>query len=442
MLKIIRFLCGYVVFTVKGSVPEVFINKATKSGVRLFNIKKQKEFLYCSVIASEYFALRRIAKQSCVKLKIKNKCGFPFFVRLYKKRKGIFVGIICFGLTLYFLSLYVWSIDINGLEATDKNQLNTLINGLGICTGTLKSEIDPPMIEKIIMNKISNISWVSVNIKGSILSFEIKEKVEAPQIIPKTTPCNVKANNDGQIIRMEVYEGTPEIKNGDAVVKGQLLINGFVEDDFATCNIRHADAKVFALTKHSLKKEVDLCQTQRQKTGKVVERKRLKLFGIELPLTLTTIPGADFEKNVKIKNALKELESAVIFCKNSGYEKLRVDFSLVSDMNYYNGIIFRGYVKEIPTRVISGGQYDNLMKKMGKNSKAVGFAVYLDLTERLKKDDSADVDVLLIYSNSDDPLKVIKAVNVFIEKGESVAAYNYVPEKLTYLRKVCLCEIE
>ena len=115
MLKIIRFLCGYVVFTVKGSVPEVFINKATKSGVRLFNIKKQKEFLYCSVIASEYFALRRIAKQSCVKLKIKNKCGFPFFVRLYKKRKGIFVGIICFGLTLYFLSLYVWSIDINGL---------------------------------------------------------------------------------------------------------------------------------------------------------------------------------------------------------------------------------------------------------------------------------------------------------------------------------------
>lgn len=322
MLKIIRFLCGYVVFTVKGSVPEVFINKATKAGVRLFNIKKQKEFLYCSVIASEYFALRRIAKQSCVKLKIKNKCGFPFFVRLYKKRKGIFVGIICFGLTLYFLSLYVWSIDINGLEATDKNQLNTLINGLGICTGTLKSEIDPPMIEKIIMNKISNISWVSVNIKGSILSFEIKEKVEAPQIIPKTTPCNVKANNDGQIIRMEVYEGTPEIKNGDAVVKGQLLINGFVEDDFATCNIRHADAKVFALTKHSLKKEVELCQTQRQKTGKVVERKRLKLFGIELPLTLITIPGADFEKNVKIKN----IEVAGVSLPISYYKEVWTQF--------------------------------------------------------------------------------------------------------------------
>lgn len=302
MLKIIRFLCGYVIFTVKGAAPEVFINRATKSGVRLFNVKKHKEFLYCSVMASEYFALRRVAKQSRVRIKIKNKVGLPFFIRLYKKRKGIFVGIICFGLTLYFLSLYVWSIDIKGLESTDENQFNTLINDLGICTGILKSEIDTPMVEKIIMNKFSNISWVSVNIKGSILSFEVKEKIEAPQIIPKTTPCNVKANNDGQIIRMEVYEGTPEIKNGDAVVKGQLLINGFVEDDFGTCNIRHADAKVFALTKHSLKKEVELCEMQKQKTGKVVERKRLKLFGIELPLTLVPAPGADFEKNVQIKS--------------------------------------------------------------------------------------------------------------------------------------------
>ena len=302
MLKIIRFLCGYVIFTVKGAAPEVFINRATKSGVRLFNIKKHKEFLYCSVMASEYFALRRVAKQSRVRIKIKNKVGLPFFIRLYKKRKGIFVGIMCFGLTLYFLSLYVWSIDIKGLESTDENQFNTLINDLGICTGILKSEIDTPMVEKIIMNKFSNISWVSVNIKGSILSFEVKEKIEAPQIIPKTTPCNVKANNDGQIIRMEVYEGTPEIKNGDAVVKGQLLINGFVEDDFGTCNIRHADAKVFALTKHSLKKEVELCEMQKQKTGKVVERKRLKLFGIELPLTLVPAPGADFEKNVQIKS--------------------------------------------------------------------------------------------------------------------------------------------
>ena len=55
-----------------------------------------------------------------------------------------------------------------------------------------------------------------------------------------------------------------------------------------------------------------------------------------------------------------------------------IDFSLVSDMNYYNGIIFRGYISGIPDSVLSGGQYDRLMHKLGRRSGAVGFAVYLD----------------------------------------------------------------
>lgn len=302
MLKIIRFLWGYVVFTANGVFPERFINLAAKSGVSLFDVKKRGTILYCSTMASEYRALRRIAKKSDIKIRIKEKYGFPFFIRQYKKRKGIFVGIICFGLTLYFLSLYIWSIDVQGATTLDKNELNNLISDLGISAGTLKSELDTPMLEKTIMKNFDNISWVSVNIKGSVLSFELKERVAPPKIIPKTAPCNVKSSSDGQIIRMEIYQGTPEVKYGDAVVKGQLLINGFVEDDFGTCNIRHADGKVFALTKHELKKEVELCQTEKQSTGKTVVRKRLKLFGVEVPLTLVSVPGKDYEKSVQTNN--------------------------------------------------------------------------------------------------------------------------------------------
>lgn len=302
MLKIIRFLWGYVIFVASGAFPERFINLSAKAGVSLFDVKKHGNILYCSTMASEYRALRRIAKKSKIKIKIKEKHGFPFFVRKYKERKGIFVGILCFGLTLYFLSLYIWSIDVQGATTLDKNDLNNLISDLGISAGTLKSEIDTPMLEKTIMKNFDNISWVSVNIKGSVLSFELKERVVPPKIVPKTAPCNVKSSSDGQIIRMEIYQGTPEVKYGDAVIKGQLLINGFVEDDFGTCNIRHADGKVFALTKHELKKEVDLCQTEKQSTGKTVVRKRLKLFGVELPLTLVSVPGNDYEKSVQTNN--------------------------------------------------------------------------------------------------------------------------------------------
>ena len=65
-------------------------------------------------------------------------------------------------------------------------------------------------------------------------------------------------------------------------------------------------------------------------------------------------------------------------------EKLRVDFSVLGDMNYYNGLAFKGFVEGLPTWILSGGRYDKLMAKMGKQGKAVGFAVYLDEIAKLK----------------------------------------------------------
>ena len=52
-------------------------------------------------------------------------------------------------------------------------------------------------------------------------------------------------------------------------------------------------------------------------------------------------------------------------------------------MKYYNGIAFRGFISGLPAAVLLGGQYDNLMTKMGKDSRGVGFAVYLDGLDRL-----------------------------------------------------------
>ena len=62
---------------------------------------------------------------------------------------------------------------------------------------------------------------------------------------------------------------------------------------------------------------------------------------------------------------------------------LRIDFSVVNDIKYYNGIVFKGFIDGVPTGILSGGQYDKLMKKMGKSDKAIGFAVYLDEIEKL-----------------------------------------------------------
>ncbi|MCQ2440296.1 MAG: ATP phosphoribosyltransferase [Clostridia bacterium] len=66
-----------------------------------------------------------------------------------------------------------------------------------------------------------------------------------------------------------------------------------------------------------------------------------------------------------------------------------IDFSVVGDTNYYNGIVFKGFLRDIPTEVLSGGQYDCLMRKMGRKSCAIGFAVYTDVLERINFQENA-----------------------------------------------------
>ncbi len=81
---------------------------------------------------------------------------------------------------------------------------------------------------------------------------------------------------------------------------------------------------------------------------------------------------------------LEELRAATSALRGSGLEKrIQLDFSSVSNMNYYNGILCKGFIEGVPGSVLSGGQYDKLMQRMGRRSKAVGFAVYLDMLERL-----------------------------------------------------------
>ena len=63
----------------------------------------------------------------------------------------------------------------------------------------------------------------------------------------------------------------------------------------------------------------------------------------------------------------------------AGSAALTLDFSITGNPNYYNGVVFKGYVRGVPAAVLSGGQYDALLDRMGKRAKAVGFAVFVDL---------------------------------------------------------------
>ena len=138
--------------------------------------------------------------------------------------------------------------------------------------------------------------------------------------------------------------------------------------------------------------------------------------------------------NEEIDAQLREFASICKSISDLGLmDKVRIDFSIVNDTSYYSGLIFKGYIAGIPNSVLSGGQYDKLMKKMGKSSGAVGFAVYLDTLERHgNKKADYDYDFVIIKDDSCPSAEVIRTVESLSENGFSVIVLSEIPKSIRY----------
>ncbi len=112
-------------------------------------------------------------------------------------------------------------------------------------------------------------------------------------------------------------------------------------------------------------------------------------------------------------------------------DTLRLDFSTLNDIDYYNGVVFKGYVRGVPRAVLAGGRYDNLMRRFGKPQPAVGFALYLGgLGRAFAEKSDYDVDTLLLYDAGQSPAQVARAVQSILKSGRSVRAEQSAPEGL------------
>lgn len=137
---------------------------------------------------------------------------------------------------------------------------------------------------------------------------------------------------------------------------------------------------------------------------------------------LDSICGAD--KTAELKAVSDMLDSSPFS------EKILFDFSVVNNINYYSGFVFKGFVNGICDGVLAGGQYDKMMKKMGRSSGAIGFALYLDLLEQLEHEQpDYDVDVLLVYDNTISGKDIATRVNEIVKSGKSVIAQCGISKK-------------
>ena len=137
--------------------------------------------------------------------------------------------------------------------------------------------------------------------------------------------------------------------------------------------------------------------------------------------------------NDTMDQAIEDLSEICQILEEQGFDNVHLDFSIAGDMNYYNGIVFQGFIEGIPDSVLSGGQYDMLMHKMGRKSGSIGFAVYLDVLEQLSCHTAEyDVDTLILYDDKTDLKELMKKVNDMTQNGTSVTAQKQIPSKLRY----------
>ncbi len=125
--------------------------------------------------------------------------------------------------------------------------------------------------------------------------------------------------------------------------------------------------------------------------------------------------------NETTHSAILELSALCEALSRAGCGSVNLDFSLLSDLSYYNGIVFQGFLPELSGCVLSGGRYDSLLRRMQKPGGAIGFAVYVGLLDSLGGENEAfDVDVLIIPPPGAKPAEVLRQARAVAAAGKRV----------------------
>ena len=291
--KLVRCLTGTVDFQIQGGYPERFLNLLNQEGISVWDLRRNGFCITMSMARRDYKRIRPSVRRSGVSAHVVAKHGLPVLLRRYRHRKGILVGALLAICLIAVMSCFVWDVEVVGNENLSTQEVLELFEGYGIKPGILRSKVDPGKLQKQAMLDLPEVSWIAIHLNGTKAVIQLKERVAPPDMIPLDTPCNLIASKEGQIRRIEAYDGQASVKINQGVKKGDLLVSGIISDSLGQTMLRHAQGKVIALTKNTYE------QVKREYTGKVVTRRYLGVFGTKIPLFIATRMQGMYETEQK-----------------------------------------------------------------------------------------------------------------------------------------------
>ena len=293
LLSMLKLVQGFLQVTLTGSSPERFLNLCIRRNILIWNLCPNKEaggFDFC-ISLKGFRASKELLKKTHTTVKIRKKCGLPFFLHRYRARKLFAIGILLCVLLLWNCSKYVWKIEVNGTSELSQDMILSWLEQKDNGFGTKKNRIDCAAIEADLRSDFDVIAWTSVKLEGTKLTVDIQENLPEDEVqkLPEEGAWDLVASEDATIASIYTRQGTPRVEKGSVVSKGSILISGrldIMDDNGEVANYRYvvSDGDVMGTVMRTYESSFPRAYQKKVYTGAESTSYMLQLGSIRIPL--------------------------------------------------------------------------------------------------------------------------------------------------------------
>ena len=258
------------------------MNLCHRYGFVYWNLRFCGDHICLDASLSTSKKLLQVCRERGISAVVDGERGLPILLRRYRHRYGIVVGLFCFAAIIFASGRVLWGIEINGNSALSDEEVIEELRACGLSLGCPLAELDTEVLENRVLIFSDEISWISVNLIGTVAHVELREVEEPIPEKPSFDASNLVASQSGTIELLENIRGTPVVKPGDVVSKGELLVSGLTELADGGVRYRCAEGQIWARTKYDFFIEIPLKYREKRYTGRKKTEKRLIFFEKEI----------------------------------------------------------------------------------------------------------------------------------------------------------------
>lgn len=276
------------------------INKLCTTDFCIKELRCEKDCIISGIVQwYDFGELEAFAYKNNLKLENIEKRGIVFKGERYKRRLGIIVGLVISIAIVFLFSNIVLKIEIYGNESVSDEHVKMILSDYGIKIGTFIPSLDIRSLEQEILTAFDSFRWIGIRSSGCRILVDISELTEKPEIIPQSSPCNIIASRDAQIVDIRnVYMGMLVPMLYDGVKKGDILISGTIDGKLDHDYPVHAMGEIIGRYKEEISFEQSYFDNIINYGGKQY-KKSIFLFGIRIPLYLNKSTDFDYEYSEK-----------------------------------------------------------------------------------------------------------------------------------------------